>query len=107
MRHDFMRIISRKRLQEFARRHADAEQPLNHWYRFFRGTNPVSLQEVRHVFPHADAVTVGSGNTVTVFNLCGNKYRLVVAIHYNRRIVYILRLLRHAEYTKGIWKNTL
>jgi len=107
MRHDFMRIISRKRLQEFASRHADAAQSLTHWYRFFRATNPASLQDVRRVFPHADAVVVESGNTVTVFNLCGNKYRLVVALHYNRRIVYILRLIRHAAYSKGLWKNTL
>ena len=66
-----------------------------------------SLQDVRRVYPPADAVTVASGGTVTVFNLCGNKYRLIVAIHFNRQRVYILRLLRHAEYSKGRWKETL
>jgi mRNA interferase HigB len=102
-----MRIITRKRLREFAERHPDAAEPPQQWYRVFREAEWKSLQEVRRVYPHADAVTVGSGNTVTVFNIRGNKYRLVVAIHYNRERVYILRLLTHAEYSKGFWKGTL
>ncbi len=66
-----------------------------------------NIQEVRRVYPHADPVTVASGNTVTVFNVCGNKYRLIVAIHYNRQRVYVLRLLSHAEYSKNLWKKSL
>jgi mRNA interferase HigB len=50
---------------------------------------------------------VASGSTVTVFNVCGNKYRLVAAIHYDRQRVYILRLLRRAEYSKDLWKKKL
>ena len=50
---------------------------------------------------------MASGSTVTVFNIRGNKYRLLVAIHYNRQRVYVLRLLRHAEYSKGLWKDQL
>jgi mRNA interferase HigB len=102
-----MRVITRKRLREFAQRHPDAAQSLENWYRFFRDAESGSVQDVRRVYPHADAVTVASGNTVTVFNICGNKYRLVAAIHYNRQRVYILRILRHAEYSKGSWKDTL
>ena len=44
---------------------------------------------------------------MTVFNICGNKYRLIAAIHYNRQRVYVLRLLRHAEYSKDFWKDRL
>jgi mRNA interferase HigB len=102
-----MRIISRKRLREFARQHPDAAEPLQKWYRLFREARWQSLQDVRLVYPHADSVTVASGSAVTVFNVCGNKYRLIAAIHYNRRRVYILRLLRHAEYSKGFWKDSL
>ncbi len=64
-------------------------------------TNP------RISFPHADAVRVGSGNSVTVFKVAGNKYRLVTAIHYNRQIVYTLRLMAHAEYSREKWKEQL
>src|SRR5262245_28903795 len=102
-----MRIITRKRLREFAQRHSDAAEPLENWYRLFREAEWENLQDVRCVYPHADAVTVASGRTVTVFNLCGNKYRLVTAIHYNRQRAYVLRLLRHAEYSKALWKNSL
>jgi len=45
-------------------------------------------------------VKVGSGNSVTVFNISGNKYRLIVAIHYNTQRVYVLRLFTHADYDK-------
>ncbi|SRR5260370_31951429 len=102
-----MRIITRKRLREFAKRHPDAAEPLDKWYRVLRAAKWENLQDVRRVYPHADAVTVASGNAVTVFNLCGNKYRMIVAIHYNRQRVYVLRLLRHAEYSKNLWKDSL
>jgi mRNA interferase HigB len=102
-----MRVISRKRLREFAQGHPDAAEPLEKWYRLFREAKWENLQDLRGVYPHADAVKVGSGNTVTVFNICGNKYRLVAAIHHNRQRVYVLRLLPHAEYSKDLWKDRL
>lgn len=102
-----MRVISRKRLREFAERFPDASEPLEKWYRLFREAEWENLQDVRRVFPHADLVTVESGNTVTVFNIGGNKYRLIAAIHYNRQCVYVLRVLTHAEYSKNLWKDTL
>ena len=52
-------------------------------------------------------MAVGSKRTVTVFNASGNKYRLLTAIHYNRKIVFTLRFLTHAEYSKDEWKNDL
>jgi mRNA interferase HigB len=100
-------IISGKRRREFAGRFPDAAESLENCYRLLRQAKWESLQDVRRVYPHADAVTVASGRTVTVFNICGNKYRLMAAIHYNRQRVYVLRLLRHAEYSKGSWKNKL
>jgi mRNA interferase HigB len=42
---------------------------------------------------------------VTVFNFCGNDYRLVVAIHFDRQIVFMLRFLTHAQYSKDKWKE--
>ncbi len=102
-----MRIITRKRLRIFARKHPDASESLEKWHRVFREAEWESLQDVRRVYPHADTVTVDSGCTVTVFNVCGNKYRLMAAIHYNRQRVYVLMILRHAEYSKGFWKDAL
>ena len=102
-----MRVITRKRLRAFAQNHPDAAGALQKWYRLVREAQWENLLDVRRVYPHADMVTVGSGNSVTVFNICGNKYRLITAIHYNRQRVYILVLLRHAEYSKNFWKDRL
>jgi hypothetical protein len=51
-------------------------------------------------------VPVASGRTVVVFNIRGNRYCLVTAIHYNRQIVDTLKFLMHAEYSKDRWKNS-
>ena len=102
-----MRVIARKRLREYVQRYPDAAEPLEKWFRLIREAEWENLQDVRRVYPHADAVTVGSGSIVTVFNIGGNKYRLIVAVHYNRQRVYILRFLRHAEYSKNLWKDSL
>jgi mRNA interferase HigB len=102
-----MRIITRKRLRDFAQRYPDAAEPLQKWHDLVREAEWESLQDVRRVYPHADAVTVASGSTVTVFNIGGNKYRLIAAIHYNTQRVYVLRLLAHADYSKDFWKDDL
>jgi mRNA interferase HigB len=95
-----MHIITRKRLNEFAERHPTAKSGLTHWYRALKKNNPSDFVELRKVFAHADQV-VG----LTVFNIGGNKARLIAAIHYNRRKVYIRAVLTHAEYDTGKWKE--
>ena len=102
-----MRIIQRSMLMDFGRRHADAAEPLARWYRIARRAHWMNLAEVRIEFPHADVVNVASGKPVTVFNVGGNKYRMVTAIHYNRQIIYTLRVMTHAEYSRGKWKEQL
>ena len=102
-----MRIITRRRLADYARLHPDAATALRVWTTMVRHAAWRSLAETRRDFPHADEVRVGSGRPATVFNVRGNKYRLIVAIHYNRETVYVLRFLTHAEYDKDAWKGTL
>lgn len=50
---------------------------------------------------------VQSGNTVAVFDIHNNKYRLVAAIHYDHPRVFVLRIMTHEEYDKNYWKNEL
>ncbi len=102
-----MRIITRKRLREFAQLHPDAAEALQKWDDLVREAEWKSIQDVRRVYPHADAATVASKSTVTVFNIRGNRYRLIAAIHYNTQRVYVLRLLTHAQYSKDLWKDGL
>ena len=95
-----MHIITRKRLNEFAEAHPTAASGLIHWYQALKRSQPANFSELRLVFPHADQV-----GGLTVFNIGGNKARLIAAIHYNRRKVYIRAVLTHAEYDAGRWKE--
>jgi mRNA interferase HigB len=95
-----MHIITRKRLNEFAEKHPTATGGLVHWYQILKRNNPGNFVALRRLFPHADQV-----GGLTVFNIGGNKARLVTAVHYNRRRVYIRAVLTHAEYDAGKWKE--
>ena len=95
-----MRIISRKRLNEFAAVHLDAKPALMRWYRLARNRDFSNFQNLRATFPSADQV-----GKFTVFNIGGNKVRLVAAIHYNRRRIYVRAVLTHSEYDEQRWKE--
>ncbi len=102
-----MRLIKPSTLRQWARRYADAGSALAVWQVLIEGNDFPHFAALRRVFPAADQVTVTSGRTVTVFNLRGNRYRLVAAVHYNRALVYALRFLTHAAYDKERWKDEL
>jgi mRNA interferase HigB len=95
-----MHIITRMRLNDFAAIHPDTRSALEHWYSLVKSNNYESFAELRAVFPSADRV----GN-LTVFNIGGNKARLVAAIHHNRRRVYVRAVLTHDECDQGKWKE--
>jgi len=90
-----VRIITIKRLREYARLHPSVAPTLDHWEELISRSRFETLVGLRKVLPSADQVEVGSGKTVTIFNI-KNHYRLVTAIHYNHQIVYILLLLTHS-----------
>ena len=92
--------ISRKRLNEFAEKHPDTRSSLTHWYGLMKRRNFSNFAELRTIFPSADQV-----GKITVFNIGGNKVRLIAAIHYNRRKLYVRSVLTHAEYDKQGWKE--
>jgi mRNA interferase HigB len=94
-----MRVIGRKVLGDFSRKHSQAGKNLDAWYKVIKDATWASLVEVRRVYPSADFV-----GGLTVFNISGNNYRLVVRINYKAQIVYINSVLTHAEYTKRKWK---
>ncbi len=102
-----MRVISIKTLRDFWQRHPDAERPLKDWFGLAEAGEWRSFMDMRQVCRSADTVRVGSGNTVTVFDIGGNKYRLITAIHYNTGVVYALMVLTHREYDAESWKDRL
>ena len=95
-----MRVISRKAIVGFSRFHKDAEGPLDAWYRTVLRARWRNLTQARTDFPHADAV-----GERTVFNIGGNKYRLIARVNYRTQKVFILAVLMHAEYDKDVWKR--
>jgi mRNA interferase HigB len=95
-----MHIITRKRLNVFAEQHPETKSALERWYREMKRRTFASFAEVQSVFPAADHV-----GKLTVFNIGGNKVRLIAASHYNRRRVYIRAVLTHHEYDENKWKE--
>jgi mRNA interferase HigB len=95
-----MHVISKKALRQFWKLHPDAEQPLRRWFKVVRAADWQSFAEVRAVYASADQV-----GRFTVFNIGGNKYRLIVAVHYNRGKLYIREVLTHAEYDRHDWNG--
>jgi mRNA interferase HigB len=102
-----MRIITETTVRGWARLYADAAPSLLGWLAVAKKSDWQTIADVRRTYPHADAVEVASEHRVTVFNIAGNKYRLITAMHYNTGIIYTLMFLTHAEYSKDRWKGRL
>lgn len=98
-------MISLGPLRAFWEEHPDAERPLRHWYRTARHARWRSLQDVRRTYPHADAVKTRRGDTLTVFNVCGNKYRLIVRVRYDYELANVRDVLTHAAYDRSDWRE--
>lgn len=102
-----MRLIKPAFLVNAAKLHPTAKPGLSAWQRIAESSDWSQFRDVRLTFRTADNVRVASGRSVVVFNIGGNQFRLICAIHYNRGSLYILRFLTHAEYSKDDWKNEL
>ncbi len=95
-----MHVISRKALRDFWEQHPDSETALARWFKIMESTEFAGFSELRSAFPTADKV-----DDWVVFNIGGNKYRLITSIHFNRSKVYVRHVLTHAEYNRGDWKR--
>ena len=95
-----MRVFSLRTLRDFWERYPDAETPLKTWFRNAERAEWNNLSEVKTTYPHADLV-----GDFTVFNIGGNKYRLIVRVDYQYKRVFILAILAHSEYGQGDWKE--
>jgi mRNA interferase HigB len=94
-----VRIVSKRRIREFRMRFPKAAEPLQHWANAVQAAawkNPGAL--------NADFGSADFVGDLTVFNVGGNKYRLIAFVHYLRQIVYIKHILTHERYDEGEWK---
>ena len=92
-----MRIISHKALQNFADIHPQAFAPLQEWRGKIRNATINSYAELKNLFNSVDKV-----GHYFVFNIAGNRYRLIAAIHFNTQTLYIRSIMTHKEYDQ--WK---
>ncbi len=95
-----MRVVSKKKVLDFIGRYPESATSLESWYRVVSKTTFTTFPELRLTFPSADQVA-----DLTVFDISGNKFRLIAAIHYNRQILYIREILTHVEYGKNKWRK--
>jgi mRNA interferase HigB len=97
-----VRVISLKKLRLFWTdpRNAGSEIPLRAWYQVVKAANWTCFADVRKTYNSADLV----GNKV-VFNIGGNKYRLIAVIDYDNHKLFVRFVLTHEEYDKGQWKG--
>lgn len=92
-----MRIIAIKKIRDFWQAgHADAEIPLKIWYQIFKNNRFATPTEIKKMFPSCSFV----GNNRLIFNIAGNKYRLVAFVRYDLQIIYIRFIGTHAQYDK-------
>ncbi|TYQ27608.1 type II toxin-antitoxin system HigB family toxin [Pseudanabaena sp. UWO311] len=95
-----MPIITRSRLIEFWAKHPDSKPSLLLWHKIAITAKWQNFIEVREVFASADQV-----KNLTVFNIGGNKYRLIAFIDYKYQKIFIRNILTHAEYDRNDWKK--
>jgi mRNA interferase HigB len=89
-----MRVIAVGTLRNFWEKYPQAETPLRSWFADASRADWKTPADIKEA--HRNASFIGSNRVV--FNIKGNDYRLIVAVHYNRRIMYIRFVGTHAEY---------
>jgi mRNA interferase HigB len=97
-----MHVITKARLADFWAKHPDAESPLRTWLRIMRKETFVDFVGLKDKFSSADYV-----DGLVVFNIGGNKYRLIADVRYAQHKVYISYVLTHAEYSRNNWKRSI
>ena len=102
-----MKVIKPATVRLWEHKYPTAETSLEHWLTLMKAARFKDFAALRQVFRSADLVRVGSDRNVVVFNISGNNYRLIAALHFNRQCVFALRFMTHAEYNKDSWKKTL
>jgi mRNA interferase HigB len=98
-----MRVIAKPALVHFWERFRDAQGPLSAWYAIIRQREYLNPNQLKAEFGSVSLL----GEGYAVFNVGGNKYRLVVHVRYDLGIVFIKRVLTHAEYDELTAAGTL
>ncbi len=94
-----MHIITQQRVWEAKRKYPDSNSALDGWYRIMKKNSFKNFSELKRTINSVDKV-----GSLYVFDIGGNKLRLIANIHFNRHKIYIRNILTHKEYDEGNWK---
>ncbi|MGM0703976.1 MAG: type II toxin-antitoxin system HigB family toxin [Pseudomonadota bacterium] len=95
-----MHIITQKRIWETKEKWPQTATALDAWSRLMKTSEPKDFAAMKNIFPSTDKV-----GRHHVFDIGGNKTRLIAVVHYRAKRVYIRDILDHSEYDKGKWKD--
>ena len=91
-----MHVITYKRIKEFSIKHPQSGVALGNWHQKMKRSAPGSINDIKRIFKNSDYI----GNNRFIFNICGNKYRLIAVIFLSTQIVLIRFIGTHEEYNR-------
>jgi mRNA interferase HigB len=97
-----MHVISIQKLRMFWLQNKESEKPLRVWYKLLEKSLAGNYMELKQTFNSADVI-----EDYTIFDVGGNKYRVIVQIYYQYGRAYIAEVLTHAQYDETSWKRRL
>ena len=95
-----MHVVSHKAIRIFCEEHPQARGAMDRWYRVTKRATWARIADVKQTFNTADLVAPH-----VVFDIGGNKYRLIAEMNFTRRVLFIRGIMTHKEYEKGAWKS--
>jgi mRNA interferase HigB len=101
-------VISRRKLRDFYEARPERRphvKAFDDWFRIARRARWRNFQDAKATFGQTDVATGRSGRTVTIFDIGGNKYRILTHVDYARQTVLVVAVMDHREYDRGLWKK--
>ena len=93
-------MIALRTLREFWEVYPDAEQTLRDWNKLARSVNPNNFAELKATFGSVDLAKSKDDTLVFIFDVGGNKYRIVTRIDFEYRVMFVLKIFTHKEYDR-------
>lgn len=95
-----MHVITKKRIIEAKKKYPKCASALNGWFRIIEKNEFLNFFDLKITFNSIDKV-----ENLYIFDIGGNKLRLIASIHFNRQKLYIRHILNHKEYDKNLWRR--
>ena len=95
-----MHVIAKRRITEAKQLYPECKSALDGWFKIIKDNEFGNYAELKATFNSVDKV-----DDLIVFNIGGNKLRLIASIHFNRQKLFVRHILTHKEYDKNKWKE--